>query len=332
VRSLLGLPLATGAAIRRAAYDRGLLPVARLRGPVVSVGNLVVGGRGKTPVVQRLAEMLRAGGAPVAVLSRGYGGGFRGEALVVGDGERVLASAVAAGDEPLMLARSLPGVVVAVGPRRDRVGRAVESRFGPRVHLLDDGFQHLRLHRDLDIVCVAPADLQDHPLPGGRLRESVHALSRADIVLLGTDGSTDEELSSATATLGRDRVFRLRRVIAGFFARDGGPRPAPTRPFLLAAIAGPDRFEADARRSGSAPAGTAFFRDHHPFTSRDLADVAARARAKDADAIVTTAKDEVRLPDDFDPGLPLLVLRITAGITDEDRLRARLSELARRAA
>ena len=176
VRRLLGSLFASAASLRVAAYERGLLRRARLAGPVVSVGNLSVGGSGKTPVVRLVAELLREAGAPVAVLSRGYGGRFRGDALVVGDGRAVTASAEEAGDEPVMLARALPGVVVAVGRRRDVVGRAVEARFGRRVHVLDDGFQHLRLARDLDLVCLDVADLDDRPLPAGRLRERPAAL------------------------------------------------------------------------------------------------------------------------------------------------------------
>jgi len=160
------------AALRVALYRRGVLGSSRPRGPVISVGNLSVGGSGKTPLVARIAELAAEASLPVAVLSRGYRGAFRGEALIVSDGERVLCGAAEAGDEAVMLARLLRGAVVAVGRRRDRVARAVESRFGPRLHLLDDGFQHLRLQRDLDLLCVDPADLEDRPLPAGRLREA----------------------------------------------------------------------------------------------------------------------------------------------------------------
>ncbi len=157
-----------GALTRRAAYRRGLIKQARLHGPVISVGNLSVGGSGKTPLVATIARLVRDAGHPVAILSRGYQGAFPGAALIVSDGERLLADAFSAGDEPVMLARDLPGVVVAVGRRRDQVGRAVEERFGARVHILDDGFQHLRLARDLDLVCLAADDVDDWPLPAGR--------------------------------------------------------------------------------------------------------------------------------------------------------------------
>ena len=251
MRRLLGSLFASAASLRVAAYERGLLRRARLGGPVVSVGNLGVGGSGKTPVVRLVAEVLREAGAPVAVLSRGYGGRFRGDALVVSDGRAVTASAEEAGDEPVMLARALPGVVVAVGRRRDVVGRAVEARFGRRVHVLDDGFQHLRLARDLDLVCLDVADLDDRPLPAGRLRERPAALARASLVLLTrVEAASEDELQRLEARLGPARTLRVRRRVVGFRTLDGAPAAAPPRAFLLAAIARPERLEARRRGTG----------------------------------------------------------------------------------
>ena len=330
MRRLLGQAFGAVASLRLAAYRRGLLRRARLAGPVISVGNLGVGGSGKTPVVARVAEILREAGQPVAVLSRGYGGSFRGEALVVSDGSRVLAGAAEAGDEPVMLARALPGVVVAVGPRRDAVGRAVEQRFGRRVHVLDDGFQHLRLERDLDVVCLDVRDLEDRPMPAGRLRERPSAIDRADLVLLTRlEAASEADLRALEARLGADRTFRVARRVTGWRTLDGTPAPAPARAFLLAAIARPERFEADVAASGVAVLGRAFFRDHHRFRASDLAAVAAEARAAGADAIATTAKDAVRLET---VGLPVVVLGIAAGIADEARLRERILAVAGRAA
>jgi tetraacyldisaccharide 4'-kinase len=314
----LGWVYGTAAAARVAAYRRGWRRRARLRGAVIGVGNLSVGGSGKTPIVARLAELLRDEGLPVAVLSRGYGGSFRGDALVVSDGSTVQATPAEAGDEPVMLARAVPGVVVAVGRRRDRAGRAVEERFGPRVHLLDDGFQHLRLARDLDVLCLDVADLGDRPLPAGRLREFPRAAARADVVLLGGDASV------APAWPVR-QLHRWRRRVVGFFDTEGRPRPAPARPFLLAAIARPERFAADAARQVERVTGQAFFRDHHPFTAGEVEACAARAERAGADALLTTAKDAVRLPA-ARTALPVLVLRIAAEIEDEPSLRRRLLE------
>ncbi len=343
MRGLLASAYGALAALRVAAYRRGVLPRARLLGPVISVGNLSVGGNGKTPVVRRVAEILREEGLPVAVLSRGYGGSFAGDALVVSDGSAVLASAEAAGDEPVMLARALPGVVVAVGRRRDAVGRAVEALFGPRVHILDDGFQHLRLERDLDLLCLDVRDLEDRPLPQGRLRESPAAAGRADIVMLTRlEAASEPEIRALEERLGGERTFRVRRRPAGFVTLDGTAVAPPARPFLLAAIARPERLETDVQATGAMVAGRAFFRDHHAFRPGELRDVVAAARASGADAVVTTEKDAVRLAPVLAGRLPavseelltrpLLVFRIAAEIEGEERFRERLLRAARRVA
>jgi len=327
VRRLLGSLFGSAAALRVAAYRRGLLPRARLAGPVVSVGNLSLGGSGKTPVVRRVAEILRDAGEAVAVLSRGYGGRHRAGALVVSDGSKVLATVEEAGDEPVMLARALPGVVVAVGPRRDEVGRAVETRFGPRVHVLDDGFQHLRLERALDLLCLDVRDLEDRPLPAGRLRERASAEGRAHLVLLTRlEAASASEIDALEGRLGAGRTFRVERHAAGWRTIDGAAAGEPRRAFLLAGIARPERFAADAAAAGVDVVGSAFFPDHHRFQASELADVARRARAAHAEAILTTAKDAVRLevarPEEL--GLPVVVLDIAAVVTDEPRFRSRL--------
>jgi tetraacyldisaccharide 4'-kinase len=328
LRRALGSVLGAAAAARAGAYGRGFLRPARLRGPVISVGNLGLGGRGKTPVTALIAGWLREAGAPVAVLSRGYRGAFHGDALVVSDGERVLADARTAGDEPVLLARQLPGVVVAVGSRRDVVGRAVEDRFGPRVHVLDDGFQHLRLHRDLDVLCLDVRDLRDHPLPAGTLREWPSAHARAGAILLsGPEPEDTAALERARASLGPHRTHLLRRRVTGLTVGDGQAAAWPPRVFLLAAIARPERFGHDAQGRGAAVVGHRFFRDHHGFSDADLAAVTAQARSAGADAIVTTAKDAVRL-EGRRVDLPLLVLRIAAEVAEEERLRARVLALA----
>ena len=317
----LGALFGAGAALRVGLYRRGLLRRARLSGPVISVGNLSVGGSGKTPLVARIAEILRDAGEPVAVLSRGYGGSFRGQALIVGDGTSVLAGAEEAGDEPVMLARALRGVVVAVGPRRDVVGRAVEARFGRRVHVLDDGFQHLRLFRDLDLLSVGESDLEDRPLPAGRLRERPSAAARADVLCVW----------SAAAVPRDPRAFRVSRRAVGFFDLDGREQAAPGRPFLLSGIANPERFWADVASAVPAVAGRSAFADHHRFTADEVRRVVDEARASAADAIVTTAKDAVRLSGPL-PDLPVLVFRIAAQIEDEARFRERLLTAVRKAA
>ena len=317
----LGAIFGGAASLRAELYRRGVLARARLGSPVISVGNLAVGGRGKTPLVELAATLLRDAGKRVVVLSRGYGGAFRGEALVVGDGTSV----GEAGDEPVMLARALPGVLVAVGRDRVRAGRSIEMTFGPRVFVLDDGFQHLRLRRDLDIVCVDAADLRARPLPAGSLRERPSALSRAD--LIAVSGEDEDEAGAAAASLaqrfGPARVLRVRRHPVGFFDLAGAPAPAPARAFLLTGIARPERVAADLVAQGTAIAGQAAFADHHPFRAEEIESVLRQAVTTGADAIVTTAKDAVRLPA-LRSARPLLVWRVRCVVDDEERLRARL--------
>ena len=323
----LGGVYGLAAAARVALYRKGLFATIRLEAPVVSVGNLSVGGSGKTPVVARIAELLRDAGQPVAILSRGYRGSFRGDWLLVSDGHAVLASVGEAGDEPVMLARSLPGVVVAVGPRRDQVGRAVLERFRSRALVLDDGFQHLRLARDLDVLCLDASDLGDRPLPAGRLREFPRAAGRADLVLLS--GADDDQVAACAQRMGESRCLRLSRVPQGFFGLQGERQPAPLCPFLVAAVARPQRFRTDLDRLVPRVAGQAFFRDHHPFTAEEVRELGTRAGRLGADALVITAKDAVRFPAQASE-LPVLVLRIAARIEPEERFREQLLAVIRR--
>jgi tetraacyldisaccharide 4'-kinase len=322
----LGALFGAAAGLRVALYSGGALPRGRLAGPVISVGNLSVGGTGKTPLVARLAELLRDEGLPVAILSRGYGGRRRSATLLVSDGAAVLADPEQAGDEAVMLAERLPGVVVAVGRRRDRVGRFVESHFGPRVHLLDDGFQHLRLARDLDLVCVDAADLRDRPLPAGRLREPVSALRRADVVLIG-----GADVETLRPLLGEQPRFAFRRRVAGFRGTGGEPADAPARAYLLSGIARPERFAEDARAAGVTVTGHDAYRDHHRFGAAELEAAAERARRAGSDALLTTAKDRVRIRA-LPASLPLLVMEIAPVIEGERELLERLRVAAGRPA
>ena len=314
----LGLLFGGAAALKAACYRRGLLRATRLASPVISVGNLRAGGSGKTPLVAWIAALLRDAGQRVAILSRGYGGVFSGEALLVSDGRAVLADAATAGDEPVMLARALPGVVVAIGPHRDMVGRWLEARLGRFVCVLDDGFQHLRLHRDLDLVCVEAADLADRPLPAGHLRERPAALARADLLLVS---------GASSPAFAPERTLAVGRNVEGCYDGAGQRVPTPARPFLVSGIARPERFWSDVAAITGGVAGHLAFPDHHRFTPQDVAKANAAARAHQADAIVTTAKDAVRLPP-VKGGLPWCVLRIAAEVPDAARLRERLLAVA----
>ncbi|HYM25140.1 MAG TPA: tetraacyldisaccharide 4'-kinase, partial [Vicinamibacterales bacterium] len=173
------------AAWRRRWYARDPSRRRSLERPVVSVGNLRVGGSGKTPVVEHIARLLLDRGERPAILTRGYARRAPSDGVtIVSDGARVVANLDTAGDEPLMLAHALPGAAVLVGADRYLSGRLAERQLGATIHLLDDGFQHFELARDVDLLLAAEEDLADQPLPAGRLRERLSAAGAADAALV----------------------------------------------------------------------------------------------------------------------------------------------------
>ena len=286
------------AAWRRAWYLRDPSRQHRLERPVISVGNLRVGGSGKTPIVEYIARLLLAQGERPAVLTRGYGRRVaRDGVTIVSDGTRVVAGLDEAGDEPLMLARALPGVAVLVGADRYLSGRLAERRLNATVHVLDDGFQHLELARDVDLLLVAEEDLQDQPLPAGQLRERLDAAAAADAALITAGYDTAAERIGRG--FGVSPVFRVTRTIgaprhvAG--ERDTVVIPSASRVFVVTGIARPDRFTTDVLSVGWDICGAMEFRDHHPFTARDIQRITSEAKAAGAMIVLTTEKDAVRL-------------------------------------
>ncbi len=265
-----------------------------------------MGGSMKTPTVIELTRALSARGQKVGVLGHGY----RGEdssPSVVSDGEQLLETVATVGDEALLLAHQLPACPVVAGRDKVSAGRLLEERFGKRIVLVDSGFQHLRLFRDLDIVCVSERDLGDGVLPSGRLRESTRALKSAGLVF--TDRETDGP-SVARLRESRPRdVFSLARVDFGFYPVLGtGVEVAPPKKaFAFCGIGWPERLVKDLGALGVTVVGQRFFRDHHPFSGQDLRDVGTAAEKCGAAALVTTTKDAIRIHAWPGP-LPLLVL------------------------
>jgi tetraacyldisaccharide 4'-kinase len=265
-----------------------------LRQPVVSIGNLSAGGTGKTPIVAHLAQLLLDQGERPAILSRGYGRRRPQDGVtVVSNGSAVLADLASAGDEPLMLARALPGIPVLVSASRYLSGRLAEAKLGASVHLLDDGFQHLELGRDVDLLVIDERDLNDRLLPAGRLREPLTMAAGADAALV--NAADDSGAGRIGRALGLSTCFRVERklgmpcLIAG-----AGVVATADRVLAVAGIAHPERFFADLAAAGWNVVGTSTFPDHHQFTSRDVERLTAAARAADA-IIMTTEKDAVRL-------------------------------------
>ena len=284
---------------RRAWYGRHPHRTRRLAQPVISVGNLVVGGSGKTPLVSALARLLIAAGERPAILTRGYGRRRVADGVVVvSNGREVLVPTPQSGDEPQMLARALPGVPVLVSPDRYLAGCLAERTFGCTVHLLDDGFQHVRLARDIDLLVIAAADLDERLLPWGRLREPLEAAAAADALLVS---GTEEDAAAVSARLGVTPVFRVtpRYQPLRFMAPDGAVSERGRRIVAVAGIARPERFFAALRAEGRDGrwdvAREIVFRDHHWFSRRDLVAIQQAAVDTRADLVVTTEKDAMRL-------------------------------------
>jgi tetraacyldisaccharide 4'-kinase len=345
-RALLPLSWAYGAAVsvRNRRYDRtpslaGVLPVS-----VLSVGNLTVGGSGKTPLVAALARELLARGLPVAALSRGYGRRSRSPFVLVSDGTRISATPEESGDEPYELASSVPGLAVAVGSDRYQVGRRLLDELGPHVILLDDGFQHRRLHRDVDLVCLdaEEPDSSMHLLPVGRLREPVANLERAHALVWTRwrEGLPSAELRDRVLdAAGRDRVqIRSCQRIAGLTRVDvdeGGEiglealGDGPVG--VLLGVARPERVLAGLTQRVVLRAVRP---DHYGWESEEVRELAERAGRDGAKALLTTWKDAVkmlRLRLAGGLALPLFAIRIETEIVEIDRplLSALLDRISR---
>jgi tetraacyldisaccharide 4'-kinase len=315
---------ALGAACRDAAYRSGRAVVARAGVPVISVGNVAVGGAGKTPAVLELAARLAARGRRAAILSRGYGA-TRTDARVVADRERLLLDAAGGGDEPVLLARRLPGVPVLCGPRRAELAPRAEA-MGADVLLLDDGFQHRALARDLDVVLLDAANPfgNGRLLPAGPNREPRAALGRAGLAWLSRVDQADDPAA----------LDRLRALVAGATGRAPvESRHAPeglvghpdgrdlglgalrgARVLLLSGLARPGGFLRTVEGLGAQVAVERRHPDHHRFTAPEVAEALDAARRAGCALVVTTEKDAVRLPAAPPAGPPIAVLRIRAEV------------------
>jgi tetraacyldisaccharide 4'-kinase len=281
---------------RNALYDHGMFRTRALSGGVISVGNLSAGGSGKTPFILLLGELLKARDRNFDVLSRGYGRKTRGVLLVDPAG-----MAQDFGDEPLLIARRLQ-VPVIVGEDRFRAGMFAERRFGPQLHLLDDGLQHRSLARDFDIVLVTPPDASDRMLPAGRLREPLGSLRRADAVVLASGASGE------SFPLDGKLVWRVRRGII--------PQNIPPRPVVFCGIARPQNFVLQLRAANIEPMAEAFYRDHHAYTEQDIRELLQLKRQSEAGGFVTTEKDAINLGGYLSALEPIAVIPVKMELVD----------------
>ena len=323
---LLSAVFGAGVSLRRVAYRRGWFQTHRLNRPVVSVGNLSVGGTGKTPLVVLIARTLVAGGHRPCILTRGYGRRGGSEPIVLEPGPHRVADPREVGDEPAALAKELPNVLVVVSPDRLRGGTIAEQRFQATVHLLDDGFQHFALARDLDIVLLdttrSVSDLA--LLPAGRWREPFSALRRAHWVVLtrtelGDGGSLQERIQEINPLA---RIFRCSTKFSGLVdARTGLPEaPENLLSKKVAAFCGignPAAFFADLQRWGFRVVGESIFPDHHVYRRHEIDSLFARWRSEGVEAVLTTQKDAMNLPAVWNFQLPLFACCIHPEIEEK---------------
>jgi len=322
IRRPLLLPLTplygAGLAIKRQLFEWGWLKQNRLQSPVISVGSLSAGGAGKTPVVLMLATILRQRGYAVRILTRGYKRSSKRVARV-----EPFDDAGWHGDEPVLLAQR-SGVPVFVGADRYSAGVMAEQSEPSEkivVHLLDDGFQHRQLARDLDIVLLTKEDVKDTLLPAGNLREPLAALEQADVVVLREEEA--EALRTVVATYAREQgggptIWVIRRRLS---LGEGGAVALPTMPLAFCGIARPESFSGMLRSVGYEAVETVVFADHHAYGERDVVRLLERARLCMANGFVTTEKDAVKLTpvmrDQLEAIGPMVVARLNVELLEE---------------
>jgi tetraacyldisaccharide 4'-kinase len=335
--ALVPLSLVYGAAvkIRSALYRQGFFKTHSIAVPVISVGNVTTGGTGKSPLVEWVARQLAARGYLVCVLTRGYRRANPSERVVVSDGERIAADTHESGDEAMMLARSLLGkaAVVCDADRVAGANWAIEN-LKPDVLILDDAFQHLRIGRDLDLVTIDATNPwgAGRLLPGGILREPVNSLSRADCIIVTRtvdtiDASLQERLRQATdaPTFSSTTVFRRIRALDSLENATGEETLWRQPVAAFCGIGNPHAFFQQLRDAGFELRHTKAFRDHHKYSQTEIDRLSRAAADAGAQALITTAKDGVKLAHmRFD--LPCYVVEIEVQIQEADRLLALIDQ------
>lgn len=314
-----------GVRLRNRAYRR--LKGCSLPGFVVSIGNLTVGGTGKTPAACMLGQWAQGEGHRVAILSRGYGGKFKGKVLEVTDGSRVKTGPEEAGDEPYLMARKLQGIPVVISRKRYRAGMYAHKKFQSNFFILDDGFQHLSLKRDLDLVLLDASSPFGNGslLPSGPLREPISELRRADALIItrsGPSGAVDALMEDLKERFPDKPIFRSdhipekvvfpsrRKTYSSAFLN-------AKRIIAFAGIARPEFFAETLAELGAELVLFKTYRDHHPYHPREIQDLMTEKRRCNADLVVTTEKDWVRM-EGFTPKYPeLAYLTVRFRVLDE---------------
>lgn len=313
--------------LRAGAYKAGLFTTRKVDARVIAIGNLTVGGSGKTGLVEWLARRLHEAGHRPAVILRGYKGRVGRDPLLVSDGGGPLVSAERAGDEAVMLAEKLAGVPVIAGPDRRRDALFALEKFGSTHLILDDGFQHLALARDLNLLVIeSDRDLQNESLlPRGPLREPLPAAGRADALMLSRSRSGEGGLWPWLSRLCPGRpVFRMRYcVVSVYDCADGSEQDRETPALAFCGLGRPEGFFQDLVEAGVQVVARESFPDHYHYRREDLEILIERARAAGASRLLTSEKDAVKIKDEWRGGFPLHALRVEPGFFghEEDLLR-----------
>ncbi len=319
---------------RRRLYAGNILKTKRLSCPVISIGNITTGGTGKTPMTIYIAMMLKKAGFSPLIVSRGYRGGASKKGGIVSDGKKILMDVGESGDEPLLMAERLAGVPLAVGQDRYKIATSAIRQFSPDMILLDDGFQHFQLARDMDIVLLDNARPlgNNYLLPAGPLREPLAALQKADVIVFtrseNPKGSCPDALERYISGKPRFNAYHV-PVITEWIAAEKPGKPkdrlpdtdalAHCRAYVFCGLANNQSFLDGIGRLTADVAGYRFFRDHHVYTAGDLAAISRAAESKNADIIITSRKDYVKFRDRPRAAMSSDLAVLDAAISFKDR-------------
>lgn len=316
--------------IRNSLYDASILPLRRLHNPVISIGNITTGGTGKTPLVIFTAKKFAELGFTPVILSRGYGRSDPGVSLIIPPGKHIRSPAHELGDEPALMRLHVPEAWFGISKERFATGSRIERTASRIVFILDDGFQHRRLHRDLDIVVIDSSQPlgSNRLLPGGTLRESLSGLTRCDAIIINNAQDSERTVDSVSS-----EILRLQSEAALFhceqsieklipFTSWNNPEiaesynPSIKSAFLVAALGNPSRFQRDVLKLGIRVSGSRFFKDHYRLRPQEWQDCVHSARESGAEAIIVSEKDAVKVSEP--PDFPLLVSVQTTRFVNED--------------
>lgn len=330
---------------RNRLYEKGFLESFSLGAPVISIGNITVGGTGKTPLVAFTAELLAEIGEKVCILTRGYGRDDSDKGILVSDGEKILTDVKKAGDEPFELAGKLPGKAVIIADKnRAEAGRWALEKFGITAFILDDGFQHLRVRRDLNIVCIDAMNPfgNEKPLPEGILREPLQNLKRADAIVITRANLSKniENLKLQIAKYNKDcSIFVSHNEFSSFveirdFYKKQNSETQDSKlkerdSFAFCALGNPNNFFKQLRQENFKIALTETFPDHHFYTQKDVENLESKAKKQNIINLLTTAKDAVKLAD-LKFTIPCYIVENKVVFENEEEFRQMIYEKIRR--